>query len=440
MSGILANFFERRERVTAGQSISGPISFWPTAGKSASGIEVTPETAMSSATVQAIVQRLSSTVAQLNCPLYQRVSGDGRVKAVDDPIHDLINRRPNDEMDDFMFRERMQTTLLYRGNAYAWIERDQFGGPINLWPLRPGMVLPMRTNGKLVYMVHLNQGAPIAMLPTEIFHISGFSEYGLIGQSQMMLGREAIGTEVAYRDFAGRYFSNDGTPGASMTFPEGVKLGKTAEEVRDEKKRLGDELRKGFTGENRHKALILTDGAKYTTIGASPKDSQLRDGRVFQVQEVCRTFNMPPHVIGEMSGQKYNTAEQMSIDFVTFCLGSWLCRWEHALDRQLLLPGMEKEYYFEFLTDGLLRGDMETRARAYNTMIQGGYMTRNEARKKENLNALPGLDRALVPANMQILDDQGEVKTPAATPNDPGGGTTLQTGQRNGRNGVIHHV
>jgi hypothetical protein len=39
-------------------------------------------------------------------------------------------------------------------------------------------------------------------------------------------------------------------------------------------------------------------------------------------------------------------------------------------------------------------------------------MTRNEVREKENLNSIEGLDKPLVPANMSIIQENGQIETP----------------------------
>jgi hypothetical protein len=49
---------------------------------------------------------------------------------------------------------------------------------------------------------------------------------------------------------------------------------------------------------------------------------------------------------------------------------------------------------------GLMRGDNRTRAEFYASGIVNGWLSRNEARRLEDLNPLPGLDEPLLPLNM----------------------------------------
>lgn len=78
-------------------------------------------------------------------------------------------------------------------------------------------------------------------------------------------------------------------------------------------------------------------------------------------------------------------------------LQPWLVRWEQEIARKLL--SARSVLFAEHLVDGLLRGDTEVRYNAYQTAINSGWMSRNEARSLENLNPAEGLDEFLVPLN-----------------------------------------
>jgi hypothetical protein len=59
--------------------------------------------------------------------------------------------------------------------------------------------------------------------------------------------------------------------------------------------------------------------------------------------------------------------------------------------------------------DKLARGDMQARGQFYQLGINGGWLTRNEARGMEGLDPLDELDEPLQPLNM----------VPAGTPPEP---------------------
>lgn len=104
----------------------------------------------------------------------------------------------------------------------------------------------------------------------------------------------------------------------------------------------------------------------------------------------------------------------MTTLFVTLCLRPWAVQAEQEMLIKLLTRD-EKEsenYFFRHNFEGLLRGDTASRSAFYASAILNGYMTRNEVREKENLNTLEGLDAPLVPVNMSIIGEDGEIKTP----------------------------
>jgi hypothetical protein len=67
---------------------------------------------------------------------------------------------------------------------------------------------------------------------------------------------------------------------------------------------------------------------------------------------------------------------------------------------------------------------MQDRYSAYHNGIADGWLTRNEARAFEDLEALPGLDEPLVPLNMTTVDNLDAVQTAPVAPNtkDPSKG------------------
>jgi len=57
-----------------------------------------------------------------------------------------------------------------------------------------------------------------------------------------------------------------------------------------------------------------------------------------------------------------------------------------------------------------MRGDAASRSAYYQSGIQNGWLTRNEARVAENLNPLQGLDQPLRPLNMVEEGDAEEAE------------------------------
>ena len=141
-----------------------------------------------------------------------------------------------------------------------------------------------------------------------------------------------------------------------------------------------------------HRLLMLYEGASFTQLGIPPSDSQFLEQRQFQIAEVCRWFNIPPHKLRDLSRATFSNIEAQSIEYVSDTYLPWLRRWENEVSEKLVLPAFRGQQFAAFSVDGLLRGDAAARAAYYKTMSDIGAMTPNEIRALENLNPIEGGD------------------------------------------------
>lgn len=388
--GILRALMERR-------SLANPEPWLVDAlggGRSAAGVSVSAETALRNMTVAACVRILAETTASLPLLVYRRRER-GKERAPDHPLYRILHDQPNSEMSSFEFRETLMGHLALWGNAYAEIERDGAGRVAALWPLRPDRMAVERENGALVYRYRLGGGDEVVLPQRNVLHIRGLSGDGIVGYSPIRLAREAIGLALATEEFGARFFGSGARPGAVLQHPG--KLGDEAQ------KRLRQSVEDAYSGLSRaHRLMILEEGMTWQQIGIPPEDAQFLQTRSFQVEEIARFYRVPLVLLQhtEKSTSWGTGVEQFMIAFVVHTVRPWLVRWEQAIQRDLLLPGERDTYFAEFLVDGLLRGDAESRYRAYATARQWGWLSANDIRELENMNPIPGGDVYLSPMNM----------------------------------------
>jgi hypothetical protein len=133
-------------------------------------------------------------------------------------------------------------------------------------------------------------------------------------------------------------------------------------------------------------------------VGVTNKDAQFLELRKFQITDIARLFRVPPHMIADLERATFSNIEQQSLEFVMHTMTPWAERWEASIESELLLESDDIEIEFDFAN--LMRGDAASRSSYYQSGIQNGWLTRNEARVAENLNPLDGLDQPLRPLNM----------------------------------------
>ncbi|MCH8275892.1 MAG: phage portal protein [Armatimonadetes bacterium] len=339
---------------------------------------------------------------------------------------EVLHDQPNPTQTSYEFREMLMAHVALRGNGYAEIIPTA-GNPVaELIPLHPDRVRPFWAPDKTVaYRYQPLNGPSRIILGAEMFHVRGLGFDGLSGMSPIRLHRETIGEDFAAQEYSARFWANDATPSGVLKI-EGT---------------LGDEaqarLRKSWeeqqTGANRHRPALLEDGLEYEAIGLTREDAQYVESRKFTGLQIARMFRIQPHLVGILDRATFSNIEAQGIEFVVYTMGPWLRRWEQAARRDLFTAASRRTHFSEFLVDGLLRGDRKARSEFYKTAIINGWMSRNEVRRRENLNRRDGLDEFLVPLNMTLSDALAQMIEDKLSDADAGGETAPQRSNGKGR-------
>jgi len=367
------------------------------------GVSVTQTGSLKNTAVFACVRILAETIASLPLNIYEKRPDGGKSNADGHYLQEILHDLTNPETTSFEFRETMMGHLALWGNAYAEIQRTKSGRVMALWQLRPDRMSVERKNGMIVYKYLLPDGTTPHFSPGQIMHLRGLSHDGLVGYSPIALARQAVGLALATEEFGGRFFRNGARPGMVLEHP-----GLLGEEALE---RLRDSVYSHHQGlSNAHRLMILEEGMKLETIGIPPNDAQFLETRKFQLSEIARIFRVPPHMLADLERATFSNIEQQNIDFVVHTIRPWLVRWEQAIRRDLFAPNERKRYFAEFVVDGLLRGDVESRYNAYATARQNGWMSANDIRRLENMNPVDGGDVYLIPLNMIPATDAGSTK------------------------------
>lgn len=299
-------------------------------------------------------------------------------------------------MDSLSFIESRQAHVLTYGNGYAEIQRDGGGRPVALWPLLPDQTFRRKSDdNRLYYEVQLPKGGSVYLPDYNVLHIKGLGFDGYTGYNVVAYHKEAIGYGIAVKEFGGRFFANDATPGGIYEHP-----GQLSEQGLSH---LRDSLQFQHGGlKHSHRIRILEEGMKFNKIGVDPAQAQALEIQKYNVDDCSRIFQIPPHKLGSLDRATFSNIEDQNIDFVTQTLFYWFRKWEQECNYKLFMPGEYGRYFCEILADGLLRGNMQARARSYATGRQWGYYSINDVREKENLNSIgPSGDIYLDPVNMQ---------------------------------------
>ena len=370
--------------------------------RTASGVRVTPETAMQCSAFLACVRVISESVASLPLHLYRRVPEGGKERAPSHPLYRLLHDKPNRWQTGLEFREQLTALYLTYGQSFAEKVPGPQGPVSELWPLHPSrMRVEQLENGNLRYLYREPNGRETVYAQSQIFHLRFMTLDGINGVQPTTLSRDAIGLARALEQHGSTYFGNGARPGVILESDNPIPV-EAAERLREAWERLHRGADRAF------RTAVLPNGVKAKELSGSNEAAQFLETRRFQIEEVARAFRVPLHLLGELSRSTYSNIEVQGTEFVQHCLLPHLRRWETAIARDLI-DGDVDEYFAEHSVTGLLRGDHASRSAYYVSAIQNGWMSVNEVRELENMNPLgPEGDRHFIQLNMTTLDQAGE--------------------------------
>lgn len=334
---------------------------------------VNPNVALTYSTIFACVRVIAETIATLPLFLY-KVKGNNKVKAREHNLYSILHDAPNLECTSVSFFESLITQILLTGNGFAEIIKDNFNNILELHILDANKIRVYRDNYNNIVYEYNDDGKIISLSKRQVLHIAGLGGNGIIGYSPIALMRRQIATGIYQDNFALDFFSNGVKKVPILSHPNRIS--------KEAKESMKESFRKSWD----NGIVVLEEGITVNPITMNLSDAQFLESRRFSVEEICRIFRVPPHLIGDLSRSTNNNIEHQSIEFVTHTIRPWCVRIERALNNFLLNIKEKGKYTIEFMLDGLLRGDTLTRQQSNQIKLNNGILTRNQWRQQENMD------------------------------------------------------
>ena len=394
----------------AGEQVSSP-SQWrgliAGGAPSRAGVIVNETSALSlPATLQAL--RVLTGVLAMTPLHYYRRGRDGRTREDDAGIGSLLLTRPNSHQSSFTFFELLWGDLLLAGNFFGFVSRNAAGEAVAITRLKPNTVLVSeyfdRAVGRILfYDATLPDGTRNRFAARDIWHVPGFSRDGINGLNPVEYMRDALGGAIATGNHASKFWAKGGRPSTVLTGKPRIGASDKAQLREDWHKLYGS-----MDGEN---VAVLDQDMKAEFLSHDMRASQFIETRQFQIVDLARIWGVPPHLIFDLSRSTNNNIEHQSLEFAIYHLGPHFSRLAGAANLQFADDG----FYFEHLTDALVKGDLKSRMESYWLQRQMGIVNANELRTRENASQIGGEAGAEYwrPSNMAIA---GQPVAAPATP------------------------
>jgi len=362
------------------------------------GIDVTPEKAMTVPAIKQGVNLLSNMVGMLPLMLYRRVE-NGKEKAKNHRQYNFIRHKPNETNSALEYRTIQTQHLLLRGNAFAWKQRTR-GYLQRLKIIHPDRMTVEADRERVVYKVRHDDGIEREYDSTFIWHMRVNSDDGITGKGIVDLAPESIAMCIAAEKHGAMLFGNGAKPGGILSTEN--KL--TQEQIQ----RIQESWQAAFGGDNKYSTAVLDGGMKWAQTGMDNEKAQYLEVRSFQVAEVARLLGIPPILLYHSdTTSTFASSKELVQAFLKFTLDPWLVLWETEYNQKVLSQEQNGKYFVEFIREGIEKMDLQSRVDAYQKMIQARIMNPNEARERENMNPYPEGDEFLNPAITPGGQDNG---------------------------------
>lgn len=385
------------------------------ASRSQSGVRVNRRRALGYPAVWRAVNLISGDVAKLPLMVY-RQAGRNREPDKQHPAYPLLLRKPNDAMTAFVWKQTTIAHVLMDGNGYSYIDRDGAARPIDLLPLCPDSVEPIRRDGRLWYLYRVPGTGEVRKLPAEdVLHLRGLGFDGLRGYPVIAMHRDSLGAALAARDFSARYFRNSARPGGIIKHPKAL-----SPSARTNLRESWERIHSGLT--NAHKIAILEEGAEFQSFETKARDSQLLESREFDAREIANIFGVPTHKLGDPSKVAYNSLEQENQSYYDDTLSRWLRLFAEECHDKLLAERekADESHLVDFDYQEIQRANLAAQTTFVTQMVDRRLMTPNEGRAVFGLNPVDGGDELPDPPKPTVPPvPPAPVADPADKPADP---------------------
>lgn len=330
------------------------------------------EQALRLSAVYRSVETIANALAVLPFSVY-KVDDDNKTK-VKHSLSTILNLRPEKRFNHYEWMKLMMSSVLLKGNAFAYIQRDENLNVTSLTYIDADFVTPMiQPDGSVKYLV---AGMSQAIDQVNMIHLYIHLDSTYRGISVLKYASRSLETASEAEKHADNFFKS----GANLS---GI-IKASSVLTNDQKKQIQDSWRGAFnTGsDNKVSVAVLPAGLDYQPISVTPEDSELLSTRKYNVVEISRFFGVPPFKNFMYEDASYNSLEWAQIMFLQDTILPLAEMVKAEFNLKLFKPSQIGKLMLDVDYSILMSTNKETEANYYKTLMVNGIISINEARYK----------------------------------------------------------
>lgn len=353
--------------------------------------------------LQAVVNYLSNSIAQLPLKVYVRDGENERRRDRDSDAARLL-WRPNSDQTSFEFIRALMVEYYVYGAVYVWLLPDpESESNLQLrivpteWIVKseePGTYAPNTIR------ICTKQGGIAVDVPRDEFILFRTYSAGSPGGylSPISALRQTLTEQVEAGRFRRQLWRSSGRLNAQIIRPKDV-----APWTKEQKLEFAQIFREawGSGGSKAGSIPILEDGMEIKPFSTSFKESEWSQSVILSREAVAAAYGVNPSLIWHSNTQTYASSKDNARALYAECLGPTIQMLQQRINAFLLpMIGAEPGTYVEFDMSEKLKGSFEERASILQSAVGAPWLTRNEARADMNLPSIEGGDELITPLNV----------------------------------------
>jgi HK97 family phage portal protein len=357
-----------------------------------SAVEVTPENAMTNATVFTCLSVLGTAVSQL--PVAVMKEGDKSFSPVKHYVNDLL-KKPNASQSQYEFLYGIVVDLMLYGNCYIQKITTSSGKVIELVPLPANEVeTVLSISGKRTFILNKK-----VYTEKEIIHLRDFVGQEAQGLSRVKQTARLVAIDNAIDVLIADTFVNGTSASGIVSFPDDVEPA-TAQAFTDAWSR-----KFGKGGTTRGSVAVIGGGATFQQLSPlSPADGDIQSLKEQTTARIGAVFRIPSHMLEIFSGAKYSNVQVRNTAFYRDSIAPLTTLIEQKLTFGLL---GDSGLTIRFDAADLLRGDLQQATTVAVDAVGAGLLSVDEARALMGYSPMAEEDKPKPP---QQIPTQEEVQ------------------------------
>lgn len=362
------------------------------------------------------LKMMSETVAKMPWKLYQNT--ETGIKEPDETeVAYLLKHRPNPFMTPTVFWNAVEMNRNHYGNAYVYVRRQfkrkRYGGEmktLDLWIMPSDCVQIIVDDqgyfggiGKIWYRYSDRYSGRQYIFGTdEVLHFkTSHSIDGITGLPVQYILKQTVEGVIESQKFLNNLYKNGLTAKATLEY-----TGDLNDEAKTKLVQVFE--RYGAGSQNTGKILPVPLGMKLTPLDIKLTDSQFVELKKYSALQIAAAFGIKPNQINDYEKSSYSNSEMQQLSFYVDTMLFVLKQYEEEVNYKLLTEEEEEVgMYYKLNEKVLLRTDSKTQMEILRSASDSGIYSKNEARRKLDMQDKEGGDELIVNGTFVPLKNVG---------------------------------